>query len=256
MTPARPQIYDRIGAGYGRARRADPGIASKIVDALGEAHTVVNVGAGTGSYEPADRPVVAVEPSRTMIDQRQKGSAPIVQASAMELPFRDGAFSAALALLTVHHWPDRKRGLAELARVAREKVVLLTWDPESAGFWLVQDYVPDVLAIDRRIFPSIDELRSVLGPIEVVEVPIPHDCRDGFLGAYWRRPHAYLDPEIRSGISTFARASGVEEGLARLRADLENGSWERRYGELPERAELDIGYRLVISSQSRSAMSP
>lgn len=243
------QTYDRIGAGYARARRADPRIAARILGALGEAATVVNVGAGTGSYEPADRPVVAVEPSSTMIRQRPAGSAPVVQASATDLPFRDGAFAAALAVLTIHHWPDRGRGLGELARVARDGAVLLTWDPESADFWLLRDYLPRVLEADRGLFPGIGELRAALGPVEVHPVPIPHDCEDGFLGAYWRRPRAYLDPGVQGGISTFATVAGLEAGLDRLRADLEDGTWERRYGGLLGREELDIGYRLVVSSR-------
>jgi SAM-dependent methyltransferase len=181
-----------------------------------------------------------------MIRQRRSGSAPVVQASATDLPFRDGAFSAAMAVLTIHHWPDRVRGLAEMARVAQERVVVLTWDPESDGFWLVQDYFPGILEVDRRILPPLAELRRVLGPLRVVPVPIPHDCRDGFLGAYWRRPSAYLDPRVRGGMSTFAKLPGMETGLERLRADLEDGTWERRHGGVLNKTELDVGYRLVV----------
>jgi SAM-dependent methyltransferase len=248
------EIYDLIGAGYTRTRTPDARIAARILDALGRSETVVNVGAGAGAYEPAGRRVVAVEPSRTMIDQRADGSAPVVQGSATRLPFRDAAFSAALAVLTVHHWPDRERGLSELARVARDGVVLLTWDPESDGFWLVRDYLPDVLRIDRQIFPSTSELRAALGPIEITPVPIAHDCTDGFLGAYWRRPHAYLDERARSAISTFAKVERLDAGLGRLRADLGDGTWDRRYGALAARAELDVGYRLVVSGRLAKGM--
>ena len=241
------QLYDAIGVGYGNSRRPDPRIAAAIVRALGRAETVVNVGAGAGSYEPSDRSVVAVEPSLTMIRQRPVGSAPAVQASATELPFRDAAFAAALAILTVHHWPDRARGLAELARVARARAVIVTWDPATSGFWLVDDYVPEIVEIDRRIFPTIEELETALGRVEVSTLPIPHDCADGFLGAYWRRPHAYLDAGVRSAISTFSKIRALEPGLARLRRDLEDGTWERRYGDLLSRSEIDLGYRLVIS---------
>jgi SAM-dependent methyltransferase len=242
------QLYDEIGIGYGNYRRPDPRIAVAITHALGEAETVVNVGAGAGSYEPADRSVVAVEPSLAMIRQRRAGGTPVVQASATDLPFRDAVFAAALAVLTVHHWPDRPRGMAELARVARNRLVFLTWDPAARGFWLVEDYFPDILAVDRRILPSIEEFRQVLGPIEVRPLYVPHDCTDGFLGAYWRRPHAYLDSGVRSAISTFSKIGDVTSGLVRLRRDLEDGTWERRYGTLLRQSAVDLGYRLVIAS--------
>jgi SAM-dependent methyltransferase len=222
------------------------------VAALGEAASVVNVGAGAGSYEPVDRPVVAVEPSTVMIRQR-RSPVPVVQASATALPFRAGAFAAALAVLTVHHWPDRVRGLAELARVAR-RVVVLTWDPAfTGGFWLVDDYFPEIAAMDRPLFPSVEELRSSLGTLEILPLPIPHDCTDGFLGAYWRRPEAYLDPGVRGAISTFAKVPDVGPGLDRLRADLAGGRWARRHGHLLDRTELDLGYRLVVGSPAPAA---
>ena len=243
------QLYDTIGIGYEYYRRPDRRIATAILDALGDAATVVNVGAGAGSYEPADRSVVAVEPSLAMIRQRPPGSAPVVQASAMHLPFRDAAFAAALAVLTVHHWADRMRGLTELARVARHRVVILTWDPATSGFWLVEDYFPAIAEIDRQILPPMEELRQALGTIEVRPLLVPYDCTDGFLGAYWRRPHAYLDPGVRSAISTFAKISNVESGLRRLRSDLADGTWERRYGHLLRQSEPDLGYRLVITDR-------
>jgi SAM-dependent methyltransferase len=244
-------LYNAIGIGYSYYRRPDPRIATAITRALGDADTVVNVGAGTGSYEPADRPVVAVEPSLAMIRQRSTGSAPVVQASATHLPFRDTSFAAALAVLTVHHWADRVRGLTELARVAQHRVVIVTWDPETSGFWLVEDYFPAIAAIDRHILPSIEEFRRTLGDVEVRPLPVPHDCIDGFLGAYWRRPHAYLDPGVRSAISTFAKLSDVESGLAHLRGDLADGTWDRRYGHLLRQSEIDLGYRLVIAHHGR-----
>lgn len=240
-------LYDAIGSRYATYRRPDPRIATAIRRALEAAKTVVNVGAGAGSYEPTDRFVMAVEPSRSMICQRRVGSAPVVQASATDLPFRDAAFDAALAVLTVHHWPDLIRGLAELARVARRRVVIVTWDPAFSGFWLVEDYFPAIGAIDRQIFPSIEEFRRELGEVEVRPLLIPHDCPDGFLGAYWRRPHAYLDAGVRSAISTFSKIGDVDRGLPRLRSDLEDGTWARRYGHLLSQSELDLGYRLVIA---------
>ena len=221
------QIYDQIGEGYHNLRNPDPRIARDILQALGEAETLVNVGAGAGSYEPFDRQVVAVEPSITMIRQRRPGIAPVVQASALNLPFRDGAFAVALAVLTVHHWPDRTRGLKELARVARNRVVILTWDPATSGFWLIDDYFPEIGEIDRQILPPLEEFRQALGPIEVRHLLVPHDCCDGFLGAYWRQPHEYLDPKIRGAMSTFGKISNVESGLKRLRRDLEDDTWQK-----------------------------
>ncbi len=245
------QLYDEIGVGYQQRRRPDPRVAAAIIRALDRAESVVNVGAGAGSYEPTDRPVVAVEPALTMIRQRRAGSAPAVQASATDLPFRDGGFAASLAILTVHHWPDRARGLDELARVARRRVVVVTWDPAWTGFWLIDDYFPEIAEIDRRIFPTIDDYARAIGPIEVRPLPIPHDCVDGFMGAYWRRPQAYLDAGVRSAISTFAKARPreLESGLERLRRDLADGEWERRHAHLFERAELDLGYRIVIATK-------
>jgi SAM-dependent methyltransferase len=244
------QLYDEVGIDYANYRRPDPRLATSILRALGEADTVVNVGAGTGSYEPTDRSVVAVEPSRAMIRQRRPGSAPVVQASATHLPFRDAAFAAALAVLTLHHWPDRARGLAELARVTQRRLVIVTWDPAASGFWLIEDYFPEIREVDRRILPSIAELRGALGTTEVRPLPVPHDCIDGFLGAYWRRPYAYLDAGVRSAISTFSKIGNVESGLARLRRDLEDRTWERRYGHLLGQSEIDLGYRLVIAHRA------
>jgi SAM-dependent methyltransferase len=246
------ELYDTIGQGYRRYRRPDPRIAAAIKRALGDAVSVTNVGAGAGSYEPRDRKVVAVEPSLTMIRQRAQGAAPVVRAVASALPFRDACFDAALAILTLHHWSDRAHGLAELARAARRRVVILThtWDPAASGFWLVDDYFPEILASDRLIFPTLDELRRALGRLAVFDVPIPRDCSDGFLGAYWARPEAYLDAGVRGAISGFAKLADAGPGLARLRADLASGVWERRYGALRTREQLDLGYRLVVAESA------
>ena len=242
-----PTLYDDIGRGYARHRQTEPRIAARIDDALGDARTVVNVGAGTGSYEPADRDVTAVEPSATMIAQRPPDAAPVVQAGAEALPFEDGAFDAALAVLTVHHWGDWRRGIAEVRRVARRAVVL-TWDPAFDGFWLTQDYLPEVLAADRRDFPPIGALADALGGADVQTVPIPWDCVDGNGSAHWRRPEAYLDPDVRAATSMFARAGdALQPGLARLAADLDSGAWRERYGHLLALDEADLGYRLVVS---------
>ncbi|MCA9511406.1 MAG: class I SAM-dependent methyltransferase [Myxococcales bacterium] len=239
-------LYDTIGQGYGGRRRADPRIASQIVRALGSARRVVNVGAGAGSYEPRDRDVVAVEPSRVMLGQRARDAAPAVRGSAMALPFRDASFDASLAILTAHHWPDVARGLRELRRVARERVVVFTFDTAGDGFWIA-DYFPAIAGLDRRTMPTVAAVARALGGADVVDVPVPHDCSDGFLGAYWRRPHAYLDASVRAAISVFARIDGVDEGVARLQQDLDSGAWQRRWGHLLERDELDVGYRLVVA---------
>src|SRR5215510_1394689 len=245
-------VYDTIGRGYATRRRPDPRIAGTIHQALGDARSVVNVGAGAGSYEPADRSVIAVEPSREMIGQRPPGAAPALQATAEALPFRDGAFDAALAVLTLHHWHDRGAGLAELLRVARRRVVIVNWDPVGREeFWLTREYIPALVELDAVLFPTAAELAAALGPLRVMPLPVPHDCIDGFLGAYWRRPEAYLDAGVRSAMSTFGRlgpdaAYSVTEGLARLGDDLATGRWEARFGHLRDREALDLGYRLVI----------
>jgi SAM-dependent methyltransferase len=242
------QLYDEIGVGYAAYRRPDARIATAIAHALGDAESVVNVGAGAGSYEPVDRRLVAVEPSSTMLRQRPPGSAPALQASALALPFADGSFAASLAILTMHHWPDPALGARELRRVARDRVVILSFDTQLKSFWLIEDYFPEIADVDRASMPSLASLRAVLGEIEVRTLRVPHDCSDGFLGAYWRRPEAYLDAGVRSAISSFARIGDVEPGLARLRADLADGSWQRRNAALQDEPDLDIGYRLVIAS--------
>lgn len=246
MTGAR---YDTIGRSYARGRRSDPRIATRLTAALGDARSLVNVGAGTGSYEPADRQVVAIEPSAVMIAQRAQGAARAVQARAEALPFPDRAFDATVAVLTIHHWSDRAGGLVECARVARQRVVLLTWDPAAEPFWLTRDYFPEFIEADRRVFPAMADYARAFGPhvqVEVTPVPIPRDCIDGFLGAYWARPAAYLDAEVRAGISSFARP-GLETGIERLRADLTNGAWDSRNGHLLATDALDLGYRLVVA---------
>lgn len=190
-------IYDTIGRGYAVTRRADPRIAEMIRASLGQVSTVVNVGAGAGSYEPADLNVVAVEPSMEMIRQRPAGAAPVIQGMAEQLPFHDASFDAALAILTVHHWKAQASGLAELGRVARQRVVVLTWDPACRdAFWLTARYLPEIVHLDVQRFPPMEEFARRLGNIHAEPLPMPHDCQDGFLGAFWRRPEVYLDPHV------------------------------------------------------------
>ena len=193
-----------------------------------------------------DRDVVAVEPSTEMIAQRTADAAPAIQGSAEHLSFDDDSFDAAMGVLTIHHWSDKARGLAEMRRVSCGPVVLLTFDPGFREIWLL-DYLPQLAALDEQQMPPMDDYERWLGPVDIVPVSIPHDCTDGFLYAYWRRPAAYLDPRIRKGSSSFWAIDGAEEGLARLEADLESGAWEERYGHLLERDAIDLGYRLVVS---------
>jgi SAM-dependent methyltransferase len=243
-------LYDDIGRTYSKTRRADPRIAARILDALGNSRSVVNVGAGAGSYEPADRSLVSVEPSRHMIEQRRPGAAPVIQAAAEALPFSDGRFDAAMAVLTLHHWSNWRAGVREIKRVAR-RVVILTFEPGEVGnFWLTESYFPEIVQLDRGRSPSVADVAQELGACLIERVPIPHDCIDGFLAAFWRRPEAYLDPAVRAGISGFALLDEdvVRRGVGRLRSDLETGAWEHRYGHLRSLDALDVCYRLLITN--------
>jgi SAM-dependent methyltransferase len=243
--------YDRTGQGYAAVRQGDPRIAARVEAALGDAGSVLNVGAGTGSYEPADREVTAVEPSRLMISQRPAGAAPVVEASAEDLPFDDDSFDAAMAMITVHHWRDLEAGLGEMARVARHRVVVLTFDPAPlADLWLIE-YFPRAFEIHSEFMPPLDEIAAALGGDAAVEtVPIPRECTDGFFFALWDRPEMHLDPEVRRGSTVWhvMEPERIESGLAELRADLESGCWDERHGHLRERtAELDLGLRLLVA---------
>ncbi len=236
--------YDTIGVNYSDLRKPDPRIASAIQSALGPARTVLNVGAGAGSYEPADRHLTAIEPSMEMIRQRRVSAATVIQGQAEDLPFEDNSFDASMAVLTIHHWSDKAKGLAEMRRVTRGKIVLLTYDPAYRGFWLT-DYIPGLVTLDEAQMPRMTDYETWLGPVEISAVPIPHDCEDGFLCAYWRRPAAYLDPRIRAAISSFWKLKDVSEGLTKLAADLDTGAWAERYSDLVGLDECDLGYRLV-----------
>lgn len=240
-------LYDRIGGKYAQVRRPDPRIAAVLEATLGDATSVVNIGAGTGAYEPRGRTVIAVEPSAVMIQQRPAGAAPCLQGSAEALPLETASVDAAMAVLSAHHWTDLEQGLREMARVARKRAVLLTWVPDSAPFWLVEDYFPEMAVDDRKMFPSTAALTAMLeriiGPVQMAPVPIPHDCTDTYR-AYWRRPEAYLNADIRRGMSAFASID-AEAGLARLRADLSSGRWAERNSHLLALDELDLGYRVV-----------
>lgn len=245
--------YDTLGVGYATRRRTDPRVAALIGRALAGCTSVLNVGAGAGSYEPPTT-VVAVEPSPTMLAQRAPHAAPAVRANAEALPVADDAVDAALAVLTVHHWTDPRAGLAELVRVARRQVVL-TWDPARVRrFWLVADYLPEIGEQERGLAcldTVVDTLSELTGPVEVVPVPVPSDCVDGFLAAHWRRPHAYLDPTVRAAASGLAALPDavVERGLRRLADDLATKRWHERYAHLHALDELDVGYRIVVAGR-------
>jgi SAM-dependent methyltransferase len=241
-------LYDTIGTDYAALRKPDPRIAAHIARALGRARTVLNVGAGAGSYEPEDRQVTALDPSAAMIRQRPAGAGPAIRGRAEALPFAGNAFDAVMAVLTVHHWADVAAGLREMRRVARDRVVILTHDPAFRGFWLT-DYIPELVALDAGQMPAMTTYADALGPVDILPVPVPQDCVDGFLCAYWRRPAAYLDPAIRAAMSSFWKIGDVTPALERLKRDLDGGAWAARYGHLMEREALDCGYRLVVSGR-------
>lgn len=240
-------VYDTIGVGYVKRRKPDARVAQAIYNALGNAKSVLNVGAGGGSYEPADRWVTALEPSAEMIRQRPRGSAHVCQGVAENIPFPDRQFDAVMAVLTVHHWQDVETGLSEMLRVTRDRLAILTFDPESHYFWLA-DYIPEIIDLDQPVMPKMTIFERVLGQTSVSCVPVHHDCTDGFLGAYWRRPHAYLDPDVRAAISTFAKLGDISFALKKLKDDLNTGAWEERYGHLLHKESLDVGYRLIVAS--------
>lgn len=249
MTSSR---YDAIGVGYARTRREDPGLRERIHAALGDARTVVNVGAGTGSYEPRDRHVVAIEPSDVMAAQRPSELAPAIRATADDLPLRDGAVDAAMAVLTLHHWDEgRERGVRELRRVARGAVVIVTYDAEvAAGMWLQRDYLPEVATLDRRIFPALPTLAAWLGGhVEIEPLLIPSDTPDWMLGSFWAHPERVLDRDAREATSGFARmpADVVGRVVAALERDLASGAWDARNGHLRRLTEYDAGLRLVVA---------
>jgi SAM-dependent methyltransferase len=244
-----PQLYDTIGAAYTVTRRTEPRIAARIWAALGDARTVLNVGAGTGSYEPPGREVTAVEPSALMRAQRAAGAAPCVAATAERLPFVDQSFDAAMAVATVHHWPDPIAGLREMRRVARRVVVFLFDTSDPGQFWLTRDYLPEFAGLRAcEVLSSLTDLAGAIGA-RMEPVPIPWDCADGFFEAYWRRPEAYLEVKVRRGMSVWdAVGPDVEQRAAHsLRDDLASGRWAERNADLVELDAADLGARLLIA---------
>lgn len=240
--------YDRLGRRYSITRRADPSIASRIKVALGDAESVVNVGAGAGSYEPTDRRTVGVDPSIVMLRQRPGDAAPAICAVAESLPFGAKSFDSAMAVLTIHHWTDARKGLAEMQRVAKRRVVVVTWDQAvNDHWWLPSAYFPGIRDIDRRRVVPLEVIAESFGRCRIESIPIPHDCADGFDIAFWRRPHAYLNPEILASMSNFAVLDPTERaaGVRKLADELADGTWAARFGHLLQLNELDLGLRLV-----------
>jgi SAM-dependent methyltransferase len=246
-----PPLYDEIGRTYTRTRREDPGFAAALHAPLGNARTVVNVGAGTGSYEPADRAVVAVEPSPAMLGQREGRTRRVVRGVAEALPFPDGTFDAAMAVLTVHHWSDPAAGLRELRRVARRQVVLFYEPLQSHGLWVL-DYFPEALDLPTEQDPPGEELlRRILDVQDVLPVLVSHDCLDGVGAAFWARPEAYTDPDVQAGMSWLAQlpADARRRGTERLAADLASGAWDERLGHLRHQDTYDGGYRIAVAGR-------
>ena len=250
-TVASPR-YDAIGVGYSATRREDPDLRARLHAALGDARTVVNVGAGTGSYEPTDRHVIAIEPSDTMSAQRGSRRVPAIRATADRLPLRDKSIDAAMAVLTIHHWDEgQERGVRELCRVARDRVVILAFDPEVvAEMWLVRDYMPEVAELDRRTAPSLGTLAGWFeGEVSIESIPISRDTPDWTLMSFWAHPERVLDPEARNGTSGFARLSKdtVQRVVTSVAADLASGEWDKRHGHLRDQTEYDGGLRLITA---------
>jgi SAM-dependent methyltransferase len=245
--------YEQIGRGYARTRREDARLARRILEALGSAKTVVNVGAGAGSYEPRDRHVIAIEPSDVMAGQRPAGLAPAIRASAGTLPLRDQSVDAAMAVLSIHHWDEeQERGVREMRRVARGPVVIVTYEPAVSGqMWLMAEYLPEVAELDHRIFPTANLVASWLGgTTDVQTVEIPRDTPDWTLGSFWAHPERVLDPQARKATSGFARmdANVIQRVADAVERDLHSGDWDQRHSHLRQLKSYDAGLRLLINS--------
>lgn len=245
--------YDRIGDGYARTRREDPRLRERIFAALGAARTVVNVGAGTGSYEPRDRHVIAIEPSDVMAAQRPRELAPAIRASARSLPLRDRSVDAAMAILSIHHWDDeQEQGVRELRRVAAGPVVIVTVDHAVSGaMWLMADYLHEVATLDRRIFPTMEKLATWLGgQTQVSVLPVARDSSDWSLVSFWAHPERVLNADARQATSGFSRMEPavIERVVAAVQRDLADGTWDARYGHLRQLDEYDAGLRLVVNT--------
>lgn len=240
-------IYDNIGTTYSVTRCTDPKIASQLYPELYGATRIVNIGAGTGSYEPENVDLIAVEPSAKMISQRKPDAYRVEQAFAEKLPFEDDNFSHAMTVLSMHHWENRALGFSEINRVTTEKFIAITWDPRSEPFWLTRDYFPEIYEMDQQIFPDLDELSNHFDEVKISPLPIPNDCQDGLLAAFWQRPHAYLSSTVRNSMSPFAKVKNLPDGLRRLEDDLASGAWAAKNYAILGLPTLDVGYRLITA---------
>lgn len=240
-----PVDYDQLAKQYRKYRKPDPKIAARIQFHIQGAQRVLNVGAGMGSYEPEGCEVMAIEPSYEMISKRKRTKVKLIQGIAEDLPFRDNGFDVSLGILTIHHWSDISMGLQEMLRVSKNKIVLFTWIGYGSDFWL-EEYIPEIKGVDEKLFPTLEELNRSLGTISVETIEIPYDCTDGFMCAYWRRPEAYLDPNVRKAISTFSRIPDFQQRFNRLQDDINSGIWHKKQSHLLEKESLDLGYRLVV----------
>ena len=244
-------IYDNIGINYTGTRRTDPKIAEQIYAKLHGAQSIVNIGAGTGSYEPEHIDLVAVEPSAEMIAQRKKDAAPVVKAFADHLPFEDHSFTHAMTVLSMHHWKNRAEAFKEINRVTKQRFLAITWNPKHDCFWLTRDYFPEIYEEDINIFPAMEELYRHFDEVEISPLMIPEDCKDGFLAAYWKRPEAYLNDGVRQAISAFAKMKDPSKGLRELKNDLESGKWKDKNQSILDKESLDVGY-VIVSCKTRA----
>jgi len=237
--------YDQIGIDYAKQRKSDPRIAEQINRRLEGAQRILNIGAGTGSYEPTGVDLIALEPSSEMIAQRGPNTHLVIQGTAEQLPFEDKSFSHTMTVLSMHHWTDRKQAFSEIKRVTREKFVAISWDPEALPFWLTKDYFPEIYDTDQKIFLSVDEFETHFNQVKRSPLLIPHNCIDGFLAAYWRRPATYLEASVRQSISTFSKLVNLEVGLNKLRTDLDQGLWHQKNEAILDLEWFDAGYVIV-----------
>jgi SAM-dependent methyltransferase len=245
-------IYDDIGINYSVGRCTDPEIAKQLYSKFEGATRIVNIGAGTGSYEPENVDLVAVEPSSAMISQRKTGSYRVEKAFAEKLPFEDNSFSHAMTVNSMHHWENRPLAFSEINRVATEKFVAITWDPKSDPFWLTRDYFPEIYEMDMRIFPELEEFKDFFDEVQITPLKIPGDCKDGLFAAFWKRPEAYLSSKVRQSTSPFSKVKNLSEGLHQLEEDLASGLWVKNNHAILNSSSLDVGYRL-ISARVRNA---
>ena len=245
-------IYDDIGVNYSVTRCTDPEIAEQLYSKLQGATRIINIGAGTGSYEPENIELVAVEPSSKMISQRKNGSHRVEQAFAEKLPFENHSFSHAMTVNSMHHWKNRALAFDEINRIATDKFVAISWDPESDPFWLTRDYFPEIYEMDKGIFPGMEELNEHFSEVVITPLKIPADCKDGLLAAFWKRPEAYLSEKVRQSTSPFSKIKNLAEGLRKLEDDIASGAWTNNNHAILNSTSLDVGYRL-ISARVRNA---